>query len=207
MARKTENKSLTVSKERLNQIDKLMNELNIDGFTTFTNITYDFFIKYHNKIEGNVTIDNGGRGFELVSQNNRIGDYAKLPVRGSKDSAGYDFFLPETVILEPGESKLIFSNIKTYMNKGEVLKIYIRSSIGIKKGVILKNLTAIIDKDYHNNPSNEGNIGLPLKNISDKTVVLNQGERIAQGIFEPFLESDNCNSNDERKGGIGSTNN
>jgi len=61
--------------------------------------------------------------------------------------------------------------------------------------------------DYYNNPDNEGNIGLPLKNTSDKIVTLMQGERIAQGIFEPFLESDNCNTEEERKGGFGSTDN
>jgi len=205
--KKTENKSLTVRKDKLEEINRLMNELNIDGFTTFTNITYDFFIKYHDKIEGDKKIDKGGRGFELVSSEQRKVEWYKLPTKSTKYSAGYDFYLPETIMLEPGETKLVFSNAKAYMNEGEVLKLYIRSSIGVKKGIVLANGTGIIDKDFYNNPDNEGNIGIPLKNISGKIVTLMQGERIAQGIFEPFLESDNCNTEEERKGGFGSTDN
>ena len=34
---------------------------------------------------------------------------------------------------------------------------------------------------------------------------IDENERIAQGIFLKFLEADNGNSSDERKGGIGST--
>jgi len=143
--KKTENKSLTVRKDKLEEINRLMNELNIDGFTTFTNITYDFFIKYHDKIEGDKKIDKGGRGFELVSSEQRKVEWYKLPTKSTKYSAGYDFYLPETIMLEPGETKLVFSNAKAYMNEGEVLKLYIRSSIGVKKGIVLANGTGIID--------------------------------------------------------------
>jgi dUTPase len=45
-----------------------------------------------------------------------------------------------------------------------------------------------------------------LKNIGNDIQYLEKGERVAQGIFQLFYESDNCNSENERKGGIGSTN-
>jgi len=61
--------------------------------------------------------------------------------------------------------------------------------------------------DYHNNESNDGNIGICLRNISNEPATIEQGERIAQCIFKPFLESDNCNSEEKRTGGIGHTNN
>ena len=202
----TENKSLTVKKDLLEKVEGKMYELKIDNFSEFTSLTYDFYIKYHDKVdEDSFSTKKGGRGFKLVSVQNRVGDYAKLPTRGTIDSAGYDFYLSETVMLEPGENKTVFSNVKAYMNKGEVLELFIRSSIGVKKGVVLANQTGIIDMDYYNNPQNEGNIGIPLHNRSNKIVTLNQGERIAQGIFKPFLVSDNCNSDDDRKGGFGST--
>ena len=60
--------------------------------------------------------------------------------------------------------------------------------------------------DYFSNESNDGNIGICLRNISNEPAIIEQGERIAQGIFKQFLESDNCNSEEKRTGGIGHTN-
>lgn len=60
--------------------------------------------------------------------------------------------------------------------------------------------------DYYNNPSNCGNIGVCLRNQSDQPQTIDIGERIAQGIFKPFLVADNISSDAERTGGIGSTN-
>ena len=86
------------------------------------------------------------RGFEVVNEQfikNNI--ETKLPTRGSEKSAGYDFYSKETVTILPGKSHLFWSDIKAYMLPGEVLEMYVRSSIGIKKDLILKNLVGIID--------------------------------------------------------------
>jgi len=60
--------------------------------------------------------------------------------------------------------------------------------------------------DYYSNINNDGNIGVCLRNISDREVEIESGDAIAQCIFEKFLVSDNGNTEEERKGGIGSTN-
>jgi len=85
------------------------------------------------------------RGFEIVSDEHRKHENVQLPLRGSEDSAGYDFYSNETHIIEPGDQKVFWTDIKAYMQKGEVLKIYVRSSIGIKKGLRLANQTGVID--------------------------------------------------------------
>jgi dUTP pyrophosphatase len=147
------------------------------------------------------------REFELISEPNRKDTLnALLPIRATRTSAGYDFASPKTYTINPNEQQLIWTNVKAYMQEGEVLMLFVRSSLSIKKGLRLANGTAIIDADYYNNPSNEGNIGICLVNTSNEVVTIVEGERIAQGIFMPFLISDNCNSNEERIGGIGSTN-
>lgn len=147
------------------------------------------------------------RGFEVVSETNRKDtSNVILPIRGTKFSAGYDFSTPTEIIVPAHGKTLIWTNVKAYMQEGEFLSLHIRSSIGIKKGLRLANITGIIDMDYYNNESNEGNIGICLVNDTDNDVALLEGERIAQGIFTLFLVSDNCNSEDERQGGIGSTN-
>ena len=147
------------------------------------------------------------RGFECVVEEMRKGtmDYI-LPVRATSRSACYDLASPITVTIEPHSSALIWLNIKSYMAEDEVLKLYVRSSIGIKKGLMLKNTVGIIDADYYSNESNDGNIGVCLFNMNDEAVVIEKNERIAQAMFQKYLVADNdvCLS-DIRVGGIGST--
>ena len=147
------------------------------------------------------------RGFEQVTEQHiKVTGETTLPTRGSKESAGYDFYSKEEVVIKPGKQYVFWTDVKAYMMNGEVLEMYVRSSIGIKKGLVLSNGTGIIDCDYFSNESNDGNIGLCLRNESDQPQTIEVGERIAQGIFKQFLVADNISSSTERTGGIGSTN-
>jgi len=148
------------------------------------------------------------RGFEVVSDSFRKHKDVeiKLPIRATKTSAGYDFNSPISITIQPKSKEVIFTDVKSYMQEGEVLILDVRSSIGIKKGLMLANTIGIVDQDYFSNKDNDGNIGICLYNMTDKPVHIEQFERIAQGIFIPFLVSDNGNTDEERTGGIGSTN-
>jgi dUTP pyrophosphatase len=70
---------------------------------------------------------------------------------------------------------------------------------------MLANTQGWIDGDYYGNPTNDGNIGIFLKNISNEELIIHKGDRIAQGAFFNFLTADNDNVTAERKGGFGST--
>lgn len=188
------------------------------------------------------------RGFEpvrkdMLKSHKRVEDVV-LPLRKTKDSAGYDFILPHDIVLEPQEQITIWTDVKAYMQHGEFLDLNVRSSSGIKLSLVLANTRGIIDKDYYSNESNDGNIGICIKNtrprfdligynkvsvLSDvsvennsktvttlripsivdlteqNTYTLRKGEAIAQGMFAIALDSDNCNSDNVRTGGIGST--
>ena len=148
------------------------------------------------------------RGFEQVSEQHRKHPNVdiQLPKRGDSRSAGYDIYLPHDIEIPPRESKLIFSDVKAYMQSDEVLMLYVRSSIGVKKGIVLSNGTGIIDASYFSNLDNDGNIGLALYNRTDEVVKLKAGERICQGVFIKYLTVDNDECiNNERKGGFGSS--
>lgn len=146
--------------------------------------------------------DVGGERHELAEEYLDI----KLPRRATAKSAGYDIYSPFSFELNPGETIKIPTGIKAYMQDDEVLKIYIRSSLGFKYDVTLSNNVGIIDADY-TNALNEGHIWIKLINHGDKTLSINKGEAIAQGIFEKYLKVDNDTPvKDERVGGIGSTN-
>ena len=147
------------------------------------------------------------RGFECVAEEMRKGtnEYV-LPTRGTSKSAGYDLASPIDVIIEPHSSVLIWTNIKAFMAEDELLEVYVRSSIGIKKGLMLKNTVGIIDSDYYSNESNDGNIGLNLRNMTDEAVVIEKGERICQCVFQKYLIADNdVYLSDSRVGGFGSS--
>lgn len=128
-----------------------------------------------------------------------------MEVRKAQDMI---LFCPEDVTVYCGQTVLVKTGIKAYMQHGEVLKIYPRSSYGLKKGMVLANTVGIIDKDYYNNPDNEGNIIVGIRNAGPIPFTIKQGERFAQAIFEVFLEADKetyTQKEGERKGGIGST--
>lgn len=132
---------------------------------------------------------------------------ATLPERGTKYSAGYDICTANESPIEigAGETVTIPTGIKAYMNSDEVLLIHVRSSVGIKRGLVLTNATGVIDSDYVNG-ANGGNIIIALYNNSGYTQTIQPKERIAQGIFMKYLTTDDDNASGERMGGIGSTN-
>lgn len=156
------------------------------------------------------------RKFEKISLNQFIKDTKltqkeyesySIPKRSTKYSAGYDFMALEEFTLNPNEIKLIPTGIKADMNENEVLMLYIRSSLGFKYNIRMCNQTGIIDKDYYNNEDNEGHIFVKIQNEGSKPKTFKQGENIVQGIFLNYLTTDNEEEiENERKGGIGSTN-
>lgn len=150
------------------------------------------------------------RGFEEVEQQHlKLPQVTTiLPVRGDKGSAGYDFYSKdEQVILQPGQSHLFWTDVCAYMQEDEVLLIHVRSSIGIKKGLMLKNTTGIIDSSFYKNPSSGGNIGICLYNPTNEPVTIEPYDRIAQGVFQHYLVADDDTTlHEERIGGFGSSN-
>ena len=143
------------------------------------------------------------RGFEWVS---RLPGIPKCPVRGSAHSAGYDIYSLDNHMIEPGESVLIHTGVKAYMPKDEYLDLRVRSSLGIKRQLMLATGASVIDSDYYNNPDNEGEIMVVLHNYGSVTQKIEAGERIVQGIFTKYFLADNDNVTTKRTGGTGSTN-
>lgn len=143
--------------------------------------------------------------FEFVSSATGAQRSAGLPVRKTAKAAGYDFAAPEDVEITPGEMVTFSTGIKAYMSPRMMLMLFVRSSIGINRGIILANGTGIIDADFADNPDNEGNIMAALRNTSGATQVIRAGERYMQGVFVPFITAPGEHVAESRRGGIGST--
>jgi dUTP pyrophosphatase len=145
------------------------------------------------------------RGFEVVRDDARkfANKEIKLPTRGSSKAAAYDFYANDSYTVEPNKIVKVWTDVKSYMGDDEVLLLDVRSSMGGK--FMLANTIGVVDSDYYSNENNDGNIGIFLKNISDKTLNINEGDRVAQGMFFTYLVADNGNTDEVRTGGFGSS--
>ncbi|CAI2569604.1 Deoxyuridine 5'-triphosphate nucleotidohydrolase [Apilactobacillus kunkeei] len=174
------------------------------------------------------------RGFEVVTKYKDKG--INLPYRSTKQAAGYDieagvdFVLPSIWKLgflkvlwaikhekdvsedEMQRAKdilrplLVPTGIKAYMQPDEMLVIANRSSGPLKRGMVLPNGIGIVDADYYGNESNEGELFVQMTNFGLLDKKIKKGDRIAQGIFVPFLTTDDdSNKGTKRIGGFGSS--
>ena len=129
-----------------------------------------------------------------------------LPKRATKGSAGYDFYSPISFGLGPGETIKIPTGIRVKIEEGWVLALFPRSGLGFKYRLQLDNTVGIIDSDYYYS-DNEGHMFVKLTNDTneDKTVELQAGQGMIQGIFFEFGVVVDDDSTEVRNGGFGST--
>lgn len=165
------------------------------------------------------------RGFEICKgyEDKDI----KMPIRKTKNSAGYDFEAAEDTVI-PSIWKSVFANIKnvfkteniaedykptlvktgikSYFGKDEVLILANRSSNPVKRGLILANSIGVIDSDYYGNEDNDGHIMYAFYNFFPFDITIKKHDVIGQAYFQNFLVADNDNVTDQtRSGGFGST--
>ena len=101
---------------------------------------------------------------------------------------------------------LVPTGIKCSMPREEFLQLSVRSSGPLKHWLILANGVGIIDQDYYNNPSNEGEIFFQLINLLPFDIKICKGDKIGQGVFLPYQKTDNDMPDAiSRNGGLGST--
>lgn len=129
----------------------------------------------------------------------------KKPLRATKGSAGYDFFLPYDIRLLAGEEIVIPTGIRALIENGWFLGVFPKSGLGFKYRVQLANTVGIIDSDYSGS-DNEGHILIKIVNCGDKTLQLAAGKSFAQGIFLQHGITVDDDAVGIRNGGIGSTN-
>ena len=67
----------------------------------------------------------------------------KLPQRATSKSAGYDIYSPMSFDIAPKCMYLVPTGFKVSMKDDEVMLIFIRSSLGIKKGLSIANGIAL----------------------------------------------------------------
>lgn len=154
------------------------------------------------KVSYNQYLEAIGGDIDLFDEYNDI----IIPKRATTGSAGYDFFSPFTFTLNPNETIKIPTGIRVILDSDKFLAIYPRSGLGFKFRLQLDNTVGIIDSDYCNS-DNEGHIFIKITNDGreGKSITINKGDGIAQGIITQFFKTDDDNSEGIRNGGFGST--
>ena len=111
-----------------------------------------------------------------------------------------------SIFIKPGETVKVHSGVQAAVPEGYVMKMYVRSSTGIKKNLVLANGTGIIDAGYRDE------IIMALHNTGKEPVEIFDGDRICQFIILPYpkieaeyVEDDENFRQGDRGGGIGST--
>ena len=122
------------------------------------------------------------RSIELKILDSRIGDSIPLPHYATDGSAGLDIraCIDESVTVAPGETVLIPSGLAIHIGDAGLAAVLLpRSGLGHKHGLVLGNLTGLIDSDY------QGQVFVSIWNRGNKTYEIEPGERIAQMVFVP----------------------
>lgn len=134
----------------------------------------------------------------------RIASTARLPVRGSKFSAGYDLTSSECIRIPAGGRHLISTGLTIAVPSGTYGRVAPRSGLAVKKGICVG--AGVIDEDYR------GVVKILLFNHGDEDYWVNTGDRIAQLILEKIetpevVEIDELDESERGAGGFGSTGN
>jgi dUTP pyrophosphatase len=129
-----------------------------------------------------------------------------LPAYETLASAGMDLRanLTESVTLKPMERKLIPTGLFIALEEGTEAQVRPRSGLAYKKGITVLNSPGTIDADYR------GEIGVLLINLSDQSVVIENGERVAQLVIAKYeriawTETNELSETTRGAGGFGST--
>ena len=122
------------------------------------------------------------RAIELKILDPRIGESIPLPHYATDGSAGLDMraCIDEPLAVEPGDTVLVPSGIAIHIGDAGLAAVLLpRSGLGHKHGLVLGNLTGLIDSDY------QGQVFISIWNRGQKRYDIEPGERIAQMVFVP----------------------
>lgn len=129
-----------------------------------------------------------------------------LPEYATVTSAGMDLraAISETIVLNPGERRLIPTGIAIALPEHLEAQVRPRSGLALRFGIGMVNAPGTIDADYR------GEIGVLLINLGDAAFSINRGDRIAQLVVAPYtrvdwIPSDSLTETQRGPGGFGHT--
>ncbi len=129
-----------------------------------------------------------------------------LPEYLTEGAAGVDLpaAVPESMLLAPGDIRLVPTGLCVAIPKGYEIQIRPRSGLAVKYGVTVVNSPGTIDSDYR------GEIKIGLINLGKRAFSIERGMRIAQAVLSrtfriEWEECDELPQSSRGAGGFGHT--
>ena len=146
-------------------------------------------------------------GVQIKRLDPRLGESIPLPTYATDGSAAMDLrAAPDAALtLQPGESVLVPTGLAIHIgDPGWCALILPRSGLGHKHGLVLGNLTGLIDADY------QGPLMISCWNRGNAAYTIQPGDRIAQLLVMPVARVawrlvDDFAQSSRGAGGFGST--
>ena len=135
----------------------------------------------------------------------RLDPAVGLPEPATAGAAGFDLAAAADMEIPPRSIRLVGTGLVIAVPEGYFLGVFARSSTPLKRGLMVANGVGIIDADYCG-PEDE--IKIQVLNITDATVTVSKGDRLAQGIVLPCprVEWEEVGETSQpSRGGFGST--
>lgn len=135
----------------------------------------------------------------------RIDETLPIPAYQSTGAVAFDLYSRTDMVIDPFEVVIAPTNLIVKVPAGYVLLLQSRSSLPIRKKLMVANSVGVIDQDFCG-PDDE--IGVELLNFSQKPVEIVRGERIAQAMLVSIAKVDSfaeVQMSGESRGGFGST--
>lgn len=137
----------------------------------------------------------------------RIGKEIPLPEYATTGSAGLDLraCIDEALEIKPGETHLVPTGMAIHIDDNSMAAVILpRSGLGHKHGIVLGNLTGLIDSDY------QGQLFVSVWNRGQDTFTLNVADRMAQLVFVPVVQAkfdivESFDESERAEGGFGHT--
>ena len=114
----------------------------------------------------------------------KLNKNATMPTKGSEYAAGYDLYAcmdNESVTINPHETVKIGTGLAIQPPKNTFGAVFARSGIACKQGLRPANCVGVCDYDY------TGEYIVALHNDSNEPHIVNNGDRIAQLVFMPYV--------------------
>lgn len=117
----------------------------------------------------------------------RLGHDIPLPKYATDGSAGLDLraCIDKPITLLPGQTELLATGLAIHLEDNNYCAMILpRSGLGHKHGIVLGNLTGLIDSDY------QGQLMISCWNRGQVPFTVEVGERIAQLVIVPVMRAD-----------------
>lgn len=127
------------------------------------------------------------QSIQLKILDERIGKTIELPSYATNGSAGLDLrvCINEPLQIASKETVLLPTGLAIYIANPNLAAVILpRSGLGHKHGIVLGNLTGLIDSDY------QGELKISCWNRSEEHFTVHPGDRIAQLVFLPVVQVD-----------------